>query len=62
MRRTFHTPEGIIVRELTPEEVRELARNGDSEAIREIAREEWKTANTSTKKIAVIAKALGVID
>jgi len=36
MRKTFHTPEGIIERELTNAEVLELAKMGDVQAKREV--------------------------
>lgn len=47
MRRQLHTPEGIIERELTKEEVKELAEMGDLEAQIELG---WVEARPPYKK------------
>ena len=49
MKRRFHTKDGIIERELTPDEVLELAKRGDSEAGRELGWSQWPLTKLELK-------------
>jgi hypothetical protein len=60
MRRQFHTPEGIIERELTQDEITQFASMGDSEVKKELARQQWKMTGTWEQKINIIAELLGL--
>lgn len=60
MKKIFHTPKGIIEREVTQEELIQLAQMGDKEAKKELAKQELKKALTSDKKLNVIIKYLNL--
>lgn len=61
MIRQTHTPEGIIERELTDQEVLELARAGDTGALIEWAKKNWPPQTSPFEKIDVLAAVLGII-
>ena len=55
--RNFYTPDGIITRELTQEEIIAFAKLGDVECRREILKAKWATM-TDAQKVKAIFKLL----
>lgn len=62
MKKQFHTPDGIITRELTQAEIEELAQMGDQEARLEISRQRWNSPEGLPMKQDIIAMLLGIIE
>ncbi len=60
MIRQFHSPEGVITRELTTQEVQEWADLGDFQALGEIIRDQYLKASTIQEKVGLIALLLGL--
>lgn len=61
MKRDFHTPKGIEYREPTPGEFAQMLKMGDTEAVREDAKNRLEKAKTSDEKITILTEAfLGV--
>lgn len=58
----LHTPGGIIQKELSPPELRQLADDGNLRARTEIARAEMSTHSDPHKKIDFLAWVLGITD
>jgi len=58
MKRQYHTPEGIVEKELTDKEIVELAKTGDVGARRELFKRKWGEADTVDKRIELIRKML----
>ncbi len=58
MKKTFHTPQGEETRELTTQELTDLAALGDAEAKKEIAIEDVKKATDIDGLVDIILKYL----
>ncbi|MBA7605383.1 hypothetical protein ES703_12514 [subsurface metagenome] len=58
----IHTPDGVTQKELTPQQVQQLADDGDSRARIEIAQAEMSTHSDPHKKIDFLAWVLGITD
>lgn len=61
MKKQFHTPQGIIERELTQSEIQIFADEGDDECRKEIFREKYINAPGLDQRVEVIAQFLGLI-
>lgn len=55
VKKVFHTPHGKVEKELAPAEEQRFREIGD----RDVLKEDYKKANTTAKKLTVLAKALG---
>jgi len=62
MKKTLHTPAGIIERVLTPLERQTLADAGDVRAKLEIASERYTAGTCLPLKVDLIAWAIGILD
>lgn len=60
MKKEFHTPEGVETKELTSEEIEKYANEGDTEAKKEILKQEVKSAKTIEERVSAIEKYLMV--
>ncbi len=64
MRRSFHTPNGIIERELTDTDIALFASKGDAECIRFLAikdaRAKLAAASTIAEKLQILKEFLGL--
>jgi len=58
MIKQFYTKDGIVNRELTQEEIITFAADGDTEARKEILKQELKTALSNDDRIKAILKFL----
>lgn len=62
MKKKFHTPEGIIERELCQEEIEEFAQMGDMEALIFLKKQEYAKAKNNSEKIDILAEVIGLKD
>lgn len=62
MIRQFHTPDGIITRELTQTEIEDLARTGDPEARLEITKQKWNSPEGVAIHLTLVCRLLGIED
>lgn len=60
MIRQFHTPDGIITRELTQAEIENLAKMGDLEARLETTKQKWNSPEGIPMRQDLIARLLGI--
>lgn len=61
MKRTFHTPQGPVEKELTRKEIEDMAKFGDVEARLFFAREAYAKAITDSGRTQIIAEFLGLV-
>lgn len=54
----FHTPTGIVTRELTPQEIIDFAKRGDEECMTELFKQKYQLATTIDQKLDLISKLL----
>lgn len=62
MRKQFHTPDGIIERELTLDELEQFALAGDQKARLEITKQRWDSPEGVAIRQELICKLLGIIE
>ncbi len=60
MERQFHTPKGIIIRNLTQAETEDMAQMGDVECRKELFRQRFSKASDLQEKVDLIAEHLGL--
>lgn len=60
MKKQFHKPHEIELREITNTEINTFANEGDYSCLLEKAKEAWKVASSTPDKFKVLAKLLGL--